>query len=201
MIARPGSHGDPDYLVELVRRERIGTAVLAPLLRAFAEHPAAATCTSLRRVINATGVVIHTNLGRAPLGRAARAWSFFSRRILSASVACLSAARACATASPSVHAAVPCRCDAGTRMWNSYGSRTWRATTAANNRLVGNYVHDVMQQMNDGGCIYTLSANPGSMISDNYCLRNEPGKGFGYRPTGASSVAGKRSCSACGRSQ
>ncbi len=38
-------------------------------------------------------------------------------------------------------------------------------------RLIGNYVHDVMQQMNDGGCIYTLSWNPGAVISDNHCLR------------------------------
>jgi amino acid adenylation domain-containing protein/thioester reductase-like protein len=52
VMARPGSHGDPDYLVDLIRRERVGTAILAPLLRAFAEHPAAGECTSLRRVIN-----------------------------------------------------------------------------------------------------------------------------------------------------
>jgi amino acid adenylation domain-containing protein len=52
VIARPGSQGDPDYLVDLIRREQIGTATLAPLLPAFVEHPAAATCTSLRRVIN-----------------------------------------------------------------------------------------------------------------------------------------------------
>ncbi|WP_240776843.1 RICIN domain-containing protein [Nonomuraea basaltis] len=45
------------------------------------------------------------------------------------------------------------------------------ATTASGNRLVGNYVHDVMQQMTDGGCIYTLSWNPGAVISDNHCLR------------------------------
>ncbi|TDE55739.1 right-handed parallel beta-helix repeat-containing protein [Nonomuraea mesophila] len=44
-------------------------------------------------------------------------------------------------------------------------------TTASGNRLVGNYVHDVMQQMTDGGCIYTLSWNPGAVISDNHCLR------------------------------
>ncbi|GAA1029972.1 RICIN domain-containing protein [Virgisporangium ochraceum] len=53
----------------------------------------------------------------------------------------------------------------------NYQPRYSTATTASNNRLVGNYVHDVMQQMNDGGCIYTLSANPGAVISDNYCLR------------------------------
>ncbi|GIF64029.1 hypothetical protein Ais01nite_20640 [Asanoa ishikariensis] len=53
----------------------------------------------------------------------------------------------------------------------NYQPRYNTATTAANNRLVGNYVHDVMQQMNDGGCIYTLSANPGGLVSDNYCLR------------------------------
>jgi Ricin-type beta-trefoil lectin domain len=53
----------------------------------------------------------------------------------------------------------------------NYQPRYTTATTASNNRLVGNYVHDVMQQMNDGGCIYTLSANPNAVISDNYCLR------------------------------
>ncbi|WP_062357282.1 RICIN domain-containing protein [Herbidospora yilanensis] len=53
----------------------------------------------------------------------------------------------------------------------NYQPRYTTPTTASNNRLIGNYVHDVMQQMNDGGCIYTLSWNPGAVISDNYCLR------------------------------
>ena len=44
----------------------------------------------------------------------------------------------------------------------NYQPRYTTATTAANNRLIGNYIHDVMQQMTDGGCIYTLSANPGA---------------------------------------
>ncbi|GIJ51417.1 hypothetical protein Val02_83030 [Virgisporangium aliadipatigenens] len=53
----------------------------------------------------------------------------------------------------------------------NYQPRYGTPTTASGNRLVGNYVHDVMQQMTDGGCIYTLSANPNAVIRDNYCLR------------------------------
>jgi hypothetical protein len=53
----------------------------------------------------------------------------------------------------------------------NYQPRYTTATTAANNRLIGNYIHDVMQQMTDGGCIYTLSWNPGALISGNHCLR------------------------------
>ncbi|GLY92605.1 hypothetical protein Airi02_105330 [Actinoallomurus iriomotensis] len=53
----------------------------------------------------------------------------------------------------------------------NYQPRYSTATTASNDQITGNYVHDVMQQMNDGGCVYTLSANPGGLISGNYCLR------------------------------
>jgi hypothetical protein len=52
----------------------------------------------------------------------------------------------------------------------NYQPRYSTATTETGNRVTGNYVHDVMQQMNDGGCIYTLSANPNAVISNNYCL-------------------------------
>ncbi|NUP61348.1 MAG: right-handed parallel beta-helix repeat-containing protein, partial [Nonomuraea sp.] len=58
-----------------------------------------------------------------------------------------------------------------TRGLYNYQPRYTTPTTASGNRLVGNYVHDVMQQMTDGGCIYTLSADPNSLISENYCLR------------------------------
>ncbi|WIM94497.1 ricin-type beta-trefoil lectin domain protein [Actinoplanes oblitus] len=53
----------------------------------------------------------------------------------------------------------------------NYQPRYTTATTAANNRVIGNYIHDVMQQTTDGGCIYTLSWNPGALINGNYCLR------------------------------
>jgi hypothetical protein len=52
----------------------------------------------------------------------------------------------------------------------NYQPRYTTATTATNTQITGNYIHDVMQQMNDGGCIYTLSANPNAVISNNYCL-------------------------------
>ena len=42
------------------------------VLAAAREHLAAAERPSLRRVLNATGVIVHTNLGRAPLPAAAR---------------------------------------------------------------------------------------------------------------------------------
>jgi hypothetical protein len=52
----------------------------------------------------------------------------------------------------------------------NYQLRYSTPTTATNNRITDNYVHDIMQQMNDGGCIYTLSANPNAVVSGNYCL-------------------------------
>jgi hypothetical protein len=52
----------------------------------------------------------------------------------------------------------------------NYQPRYTAATTATNNRITDNYIHDIMQQMNDGGCVYTLSADPSAVISGNYCL-------------------------------
>ena len=72
----------PHHLAVAAARETIDAARQAargggPLLseeelaRAAAERLARLTQPSLRRVINATGVVLHTNLGRAPLAPAA----------------------------------------------------------------------------------------------------------------------------------
>ena len=52
------------------------------------------------------------------------------------------------------------------------------ATTAPNNHVNGNYVHDVMQPMNDGACMYTLSDSPGSTLNGNYCLGHRNYLGF-----------------------
>ncbi|MFI6025387.1 right-handed parallel beta-helix repeat-containing protein [Amycolatopsis magusensis] len=53
----------------------------------------------------------------------------------------------------------------------NYQPRYSTPTTASGNRLTGNHIHDVMQQMNDGGCIYTLAWNPGAQIGGNHCER------------------------------
>ena len=59
---------------------------------------------------------------------------------------------------------------AGRGLYN-YQPRYSTPTTASGNKLLNNYVHDVMQQMTDGGCIYTLGWNPNAEIRGNYCLR------------------------------
>src|SRR5215207_6526233 len=67
-----------DALGELRREARVGTLDDADSLAGLAVGRVLSAASqikrpSLRRVINATGVVLHTNLGRAPLSEAARA--------------------------------------------------------------------------------------------------------------------------------
>jgi len=52
-------------------------------------------------------------------------------------------------------------------------------TIAMNNTVSANYLHLMQLQMNDGGCHYHLSANPGTVITENYC----EGKGSGLSGT------------------
>jgi hypothetical protein len=49
------------------------------------------------------------------------------------------------------------------------------ATVAKNNMISANYLHQMQLLMNDGGCHYNLSANPGTVVTQNYC----EGKGSG----------------------
>ncbi len=52
VVARPEGHKDPEYLAELIRRERVTTVSFVPsMLEAFLHTPAAAGCTTLRRVL------------------------------------------------------------------------------------------------------------------------------------------------------
>lgn len=64
VVCRPGGHRDPGYLVDLIRRERVGTAHFVPsMLEAFLTHPQAGLCTGLRRVL-CSGEALPTPLAR-----------------------------------------------------------------------------------------------------------------------------------------
>ena len=52
-------------------------------------------------------------------------------------------------------------------------------TTAKNNTVSANYVHQAMLQMNDGGCHYNLGFQPGTVVTQNYC----EGQGSGLAGT------------------
>jgi hypothetical protein len=52
-------------------------------------------------------------------------------------------------------------------------------TTAKNNTVSANYVHQAMLQMNDGGCHYNLGFQTGTVVTQNYC----EGKGSGLSGT------------------
>ncbi|MFI6303595.1 amino acid adenylation domain-containing protein [Amycolatopsis thailandensis] len=52
VVAKPGGHRDPAYLAGLIRTEEVTTAHFVPsMLTMFLSDPAAAGCTSLRRVL------------------------------------------------------------------------------------------------------------------------------------------------------
>lgn len=61
----------------------------------------------------------------------------------------------------------------------NYQPRYTTPTVAENNRIEANYLHDGMQQMNDGGCHYHLSASPMTVVTRNYCKGPWPSASFG----------------------
>src|SRR5262249_28341143 len=61
VIARPGGHKDPAYLVQLITTEAVTTVHFVPsMLDVFLEHPRVGTCKSLRRVICSGEALPHT---------------------------------------------------------------------------------------------------------------------------------------------
>jgi len=58
--------------------------------------------------------------------------------------------------------------------------RFHKPTVAGNNRIQYNHVHHVMQKLHDGGGIYTLSMQPGSVIQGNLVHDNGGMNGEGY---------------------
>jgi hypothetical protein len=64
--------------------------------------------------------------------------------------------------------------DAGGGAYKS--AKVWDVPTACrSNRIEFNHIHHVMQQRNDGGGIYTLSRQPGTIIRGNHIHDNGPG--------------------------
>jgi acyl carrier protein len=72
VIARPGGHRDPDYLIDLIERERITVAHFVPsMLRAMIEHPEAARAGGLGRIL-ASGEALPVDLEAQVLARLPR---------------------------------------------------------------------------------------------------------------------------------
>ena len=69
---RLGEHVVREILRDAQERARRGEIAPAEVADAVVAAVSTRAATSLRPVLNATGVVVHTNLGRAPLARAAR---------------------------------------------------------------------------------------------------------------------------------
>ena len=60
---------------------------------------------------------------------------------------------------------------AGRGIYN-YMPKYTTATISKNNQVTANFEHDMMLQLGDGACVYTLGALPGMVISEGYCKGN-----------------------------
>jgi hypothetical protein len=69
----------------------------------------------------------------------------------------------------------------------------WGALSyAANNLVYKNEAHHYKTKLNDGGCIYTLSPQPGNVIAENYCHhQGTPTSGALYPDEGSAEMTWK----------
>lgn len=65
--------------------------------------------------------------------------------------------------------------DAGGGAYETVPYRYLTPTPCGGNRIENNHIHHVMQKRNDGGAVYTLGNQPGSIIRDNYIHDTGPG--------------------------
>ncbi len=72
----------------------------------------------------------------------------------------------------------------------AYGQKPFydTPTTARNNRIEFNHIHHVMRELADGGGIYTLSIQPGTIIRGNHIHDNRGGPGGIYLDEGSGHI-------------
>jgi hypothetical protein len=78
----------------------------------------------------------------------------------------------------------------------AYGQKPFydTPTTAKDNRIELNYIHHVMRELADGGGIYTLSIQPGTVIRGNHIHDNPGGPGGIYLDEGSGSIEVTGNC-------
>jgi len=84
--------------------------------------------------------------------------------------------------------------DAGGGAYKGVPYRYATPTPAANNRIEYNHIHHLMLSRNDGGGVYTLSNQPGTVIRGNHIHDNKNGPGGIYLDEGSGFVEVTANC-------
>lgn len=75
--------------------------------------------------------------------------------------------------------------DAGGGAYQVQGPRYDQPTVCRENRITNNHIHHVMRERQDGGAIYTLGNQPGTVIAGNHIHDNRGGPGGIYLDEGS----------------
>jgi hypothetical protein len=75
--------------------------------------------------------------------------------------------------------------DAGGGAYAVQGPAYTQPTACRENRITHNHIHDVMRELHDGGAIYTLGNQPGTLIANNYIHDNRGTPGGIYLDEGS----------------